>query len=250
MLNKASSKTSLMFNKDIEETLKSLKSRGFKGFYAEDREVAKNKILEMIPAEATVGIGDSTTVKQIGVIEELKKRGTTVYDGFYRGITWEKHEDMIHKSALCDVFLTGANAVTLDGRLVCVDAVGNRVSGIFFGHKFSIVVVGKNKLVKDLDEAFYRIRKLIAPTHARLRVELGGKPLKTPCVVSGQCTDCRAADRICNIFTIIESKPLRTDINVVIVDEDLGLSWDESWPKERISHIINEYKKYVWLPPT
>jgi hypothetical protein len=81
-------------------------------------------------------------------------------------------------------------------------------------------------------------------------VELGGKPLKTPCVVSGQCTDCRAADRICNIFTIIESKPLRTDINVVIVDEDLGLSWDESWPKERISHIINEYKKYVWLPPT
>jgi len=239
-----------MFSKDIEVTLKSLTSRGFKGFYAENRETAKNKILEMIPVEATVGIGDSTTVKQIGVIEELKKRGTTVYDGFYRGITQEKHDEMLRKSALCDVFLTGTNAVTLDGRLVNVDAVGNRVAGIFFGHKFSIVVVGKNKLVKDLDEAFHRIRKLIAPTHARLRVELGGKPSKTPCIVTGQCTDCRSEDRICNIFTIIEGKPLKTNIYVVIVDEDLGLAWDESWPKERISHIINEYKKYVWLPPT
>jgi hypothetical protein len=156
---------------------------------------------------------------------------------------------MLKKSALCDVFLTGTNAVTLDGRLINVDAVGNRVSGILFGHKFSIIAVGKNKIVKDLDEAFYRIRNLIAPTHARLRVDLGGHPLKTPCIATGQCGDCRSKDRICNVFTIIEGKPLKTDINVIIIDEDLGLAWDESWPKERIIRIIEEYKKYVWLPP-
>lgn len=235
--------------KEIETLLKSLKSRGLEGFYVKSREEAKNKILELIPQGATVGIGDSVTVKQIGVIEELMKRGRIVFNGFYRGISWEEHDEMLRKSALCDVFLTGTNAVTLDGRLVNMDAVGNRVSGIFFGHKFSIVVIGRNKIVKDLDEALYRIRKIIAPTHARLRVELGGRPMETPCVVTGRCSDCRSRDRICNILTIIEGKPLKTDINVIVVDEDLGLSWDESWPKERISRIIEEYKRYVWLPP-
>jgi hypothetical protein len=239
-----------MCSEDIEVTLRSLKSRGFKGFYAENREEAKGLILRIIPKEATVGVGDSTTLKQIGVIEELIKRGTTVFDGYFRGISREEHLDMLERSAACDVFLTGTNAVTLDGRLVNVDAVGNRVSGIFFGHKFSVIVIGKNKLVKDLDEAFYRIRKLIAPTHVRLRVELSGKPSKAPCVITGRCTDCRSNDRLCNIFTIIEGKPLRTDINVVIVNEDLGLSWNEAWSEERISRIIDEYKKYVWLPPT
>lgn len=239
----------LMLTKEIETLLKSFESRGFKGFYVESREEAKNKVLELIPQEATVGIGDSTTVKQIGVIEELRRKGRIVFNGFYRGISWEEHNEMLRKAALCDVFLTGTNAVTLDGRLVNMDAVGNRVSGIFFGHKFSIVVVGRNKIVKDLDEALYRIRNIIAPTHARLRVELGGQPIKTPCVVTGQCGDCRSRDRICNILAIIEGKPLKTDINIIVVNEDLGLSWDDSWPKERISRIIEEYKKYVWLPP-
>jgi hypothetical protein len=64
------------------------------------------------------------------------------------------------------------------------------------------------------------------------------------------CNDCRSKDRLCNVFTIIEGKPLGTNINVIIINEDLGLAWDESWPKKRISRIIEEYKRYVWIPPT
>jgi len=237
-------------DRDVIMTLRSLKSRGLNGFYAEDREEAKVKILDLIPQEAVVGIGDSTTVKQIGLIEELKNRGIKVHDGFYRGISWKLHYDMVRESTLCDVFLAGTNAVTLDGRLVNVDAVGNRVAGMFYGHPMSIIVVGRNKLVKNLDEAFHRIRNVIAPNHIRIRsVELGGLRFETPCVVTGICNDCRSKHRGCNVFTIIEGKPLRTDINVVIINEDLGLAWDESWPKERISKIIEEYKKFVWIPP-
>ena len=204
----------------------------------------------MIPRKVVVGIGDSTTVRQIGIIDELKKRGTIVLDGFYRGVSWARHNELVKESTLCDVFLTGTNAVTLDGRLVNVDAVGNRVAGIFYGHPMSLVVLGKNKLVKNLDEAFHRIRNIIAPNHIRLKAQLGGEPVKTPCITTGKCNDCKSKDRKCNVFTIIEGKPRRTDIYVVIIGEDLGLAWDESWPKERISKIIGEYKKYVWIPPT
>ena len=120
---------------------------------------------------------------------------------------------------------------------------------MFWGHPTSIIVVGRNKIVKDLDEAFSRIRNIIAPNHARIRsVELErGKP-KTPCAVTGECSDCRTTDRICNIFSIIEGKPFFTDLNVVIVDEDLGLGWEPSWPKDRIVGIVENYKKFVWIP--
>jgi hypothetical protein len=155
---------------------------------------------------------------------------------------------MSKAATLCDVFLTGTNAITQDGKLVNVDAVGNRVAGMFWGHPTSIIAVGANKIVKDLDEAFQRIRTIIAPMHFRLRTELGGRKRKIPCATTGECSDCRATDRGCNVFTIIEGKPYQTDITVVMVDQDLGLGWDPSWPQDRITKIIENYKKSVWVP--
>jgi hypothetical protein len=120
---------------------------------------------------------------------------------------------------------------------------------MFWGHPLSIVVVGKNKIVRDLDEAFQRIRNIIAPTHFRIRSgELGGRKRETPCVATGECADCRAADRGCNIFTIIEGKPTQTNLNVILVNQDLGLGWDPSWPHERIAKILHSYKQFVWVP--
>jgi len=211
----------------------------------------------LIPKGAVVGIGDSTTVRQIGVKEEMKKRGIQVLDGFNRKTVYTSIKDyeeltvkMIKESTVCDVFLTGTNAITQDGRLVNVDATGNRVAGMFWGHPMAIIVGGRNKIVKDLNEAFYRLRNLIAPNHIRIRAtELGGKRVENPCVITGKCNDCRARRRMCNVFTIIEGKPLRTSIKVIIVDEDLGLGWDESWPPERIAKIIENYKRFVWVPP-
>jgi len=244
-------------DKEIETTLKALRSRHFDGVFVENSEEAKNKILDLIPKDAVVGIGDSTTVAQIGVKEELKKRGTRVLDGFDRKITYTSlkdyeafHNRLIEESTLCSVFLTGTNVVTQDGRLVSMDAVGNRVAGMFWGHPKTIIVVGRNKIVKDLDEAFHHLRKVIAPNHIRIRAaELGGRRVETPCVATGECNDCRVKDRMCNVLTIIEGKPLRTDITVMIVNEDLGLSWNTSWPQERIAKIIENYKRSVWIPP-
>jgi hypothetical protein len=240
----------------IKKTLSSLRSRHIHGIFVKDSEEAIQKIMNLIPHDAVVGIGDSTTTKQLGILKPLRERGTRVLDPFEtkkskRGsndaFQWHKH--VLKKATVSDVFITGTNAITQDGKLINVDAVGNRVAGMFWGHPISIVVVGRNKIVKNMEEAFYRIRKIIAPNHVRIRSkELGGGDSKTPCAITGECSDCRAADRICNIFVIIESKPFFTDLNVVIVNEDLGLSWDSSWPKDRILQIIENYKKFVWVP--
>jgi len=244
-------------DEEIERTLRSLRSRNITGLYSENADEAKRIVADSVPGDAVVGIGDSTTVAQLGIKEELGRRGVRVLDGFNRKTVYanlddyeELHNEVVEKSTLCDIFLTGTNALTQDGKLVNVDAVGNRVAGMFWGHNRSIVVVGRNKIVKNLDEAFSRIRNLIAPTHIRLRsVELGGRPSETPCAKTGKCTDCRVKGRMCNVFTVIEGRPLRCEINVVIVNEDLGLAWDESWPKKRIDRIIENYKRGVWIPP-
>ena len=240
----------------IEKTLSSLHSRHIHGIFAEDVEEANERILALVPSDATVAIGDSTTMRQIGSLQALKDRGIKILNPFE-----PKREDVdvepfrqrrariLREATLSDVFLTGTNALTQDGKLVNVDATGNRVAGMFWGHPLSIVVLGRNKIVGNLDEAFNRIRNIIAPNHFRIRTaELGGRKRETPCVVTGKCNDCRAEDRGCNIFTIIEGKPSSTNLNVIIVNQDLGLGWDPSWPQERITKIRTEYRKFVWVP--
>jgi hypothetical protein len=241
---------------NIEKILSSLRSRHINGIFAEDYEEANQKILALIPLNATVGIGDSTSMRQLGILQALRERGTKILNPFEpkeENISVEdfrqRRARVVKDATLSDVFLTGTNALTQDGKLVNVDATGNRVAGMFWGHPLSIIVVGRNKIVKNLDEALQRIRNIIAPSHFRIRTgELGGRKKETPCVVTGKCNDCRAVDRGCNIFTIIEGKPSQTDLNVILVNQDLGLGWDPSWPQERISKILDNYKKFVWVP--
>jgi hypothetical protein len=226
------------------------------GIFAENSEVACRKILDLIPQNAVVGIGDSTAVKQIGIVRALVERGTKVLDPFESKDSqidpkeaYKYTERVTKEATLSDVFLTGTNALTQDGRLVNVDGNGNRVAGMFWGHPISIIVVGKNKIVRDLDEAFHRIRNTIAPNHVYIRTAKSrGRKLRIPCADTGECRDCRSSDRVCNIFTILEGKPFRADLNVIIVDEDLGLGWDASWPKSRIKQIIDNHKKFLWIP--
>lgn len=110
----------------------------------------------------------------------------------------------------------------MDGKIVNIDATGNRVVGMTFGPKKAIIVVGINKIVKNLDEALKRVKDVAAPLNAkRIREERGWELL--PCVEVGRCVDCNAENRICNVTTIIEKKPRAIEISVIIVGENLGL---------------------------
>jgi len=206
----------------VNKTSEALKRNGFRVIYAKNRKEALQRILEEIPEEATVGAGDSLTLKEIGVFEELKRRNSTLFWPFDEKVAKEERRNVERKALLTDIFLSGSNALTIDGKIVNVDATGNRVAGMIFGPRKAVVVVGVNKIVGNVEEALERIKNVAAPLNAkRIRKERGWELL--PCVEAGRCLDCNAKNRICNITAIIEKKPRAIDMAIIIVGEKLGL---------------------------
>ena len=128
-----------------------------------------------------------------------------------------KRNGIKRQSLLVDLYLTGTNAVTEDGCLVNLDKVGNRVGALTFGPKRVLVVVGRNKIVPDLDSAMYRIKDYAAPANA-MRLKC-----KTPCVKTAECADCNSPGRICNTWTITEKSYPKGRVTVILVNDELGL---------------------------
>ncbi len=190
----------------------SLKENGFNVEIFETAEEVKEALLNEIDINESVAFGGSTTLEELGLYEELKERGNEVY--------WHwKVEDKVSerlKAALTDVYLTSTNALTLDGKLVNMDGVGNRVASIAFGHKKVYVIVGKNKICKDYEEASKRIKNIAAPKNAK-RLNTN-----TPCKFTGSCNDCSSPDRLCNVEIILHKNPTGANVNVYIVNEELG----------------------------
>ncbi len=199
--------------------------------YTSSREEALASVLGMIPEGATVVRGDSVSLDQLGVMSELRKRNQNkVTDPFERdadGHFAGGGIDGMREAFTSDVFLTGTNAVTLDGKLVNIDNVGNRVAPMIFGPKKVIVVAGVNKIVKDVTEALERIHEFAAPINAKRHYlkhhaeEFG----ELPCVRTGKCVDCNHGWRSCRNTVIIEGTWVRNKgrINVVLVGEELGI---------------------------
>ncbi len=230
----------------IDETIRNLISNNFDAKFVQDRNAAKEIILSSLSKNVIAGISDSASVRQIGILDDLEKRGIAVLNPLSNDLTTDPTKTVIrdHISRQifsCDILLAGTNAVTRDGKLVNIDAVGNRVASMIFGPKKVFIIVGKNKIVKNVDEALYRIKNLIAPFHAKT------KKFATPCAQTGKCDDCRSTRRICSVTTIMEKKPWRTEITVILINEDLGLSWDEKWPSDRISSIKANYENVTWV---
>jgi hypothetical protein len=115
-----------------------------------------------------------------------------------------------------DLFLSSSNAVTMNGEVVNIDGVGNRVNSITFGPGKVILVAGYNKIVEDVQEAIKRIKNVVTPMNARrLNIDV-------PCAKVGTCVDCKSAQRMCRAVVILERKPTLTDMLVILVGEELG----------------------------
>ena len=190
---------------------------GFDAAYAADRERAREEVFQRIPAGATVGVAGSMTLRELGIPEELKRRGHTLYDHWAPGLS-EKEILLVRRAQLtADVFLSSVNAVTLKGQLVSTDGIGNRVAATTFGPGKCILVIGANKIVPTLEAALARIKDVCAP----LALHSTGAPL--PCVRTGICEDCHSEARMCCATLIMDRRPFHSDISVVIVGEELGL---------------------------
>ena len=203
--------------KTSKKITKHLEERRMQGSYASTAAQAKDEIVAMIPQGATVFRCGSMTAVGMGLWEEIAKLpGVRLIDPFRPGISPEEAMELRRQGMTADVMIASSNAITLDGKLVNLDAMGNRVAAMIFGPKKVILVVGMNKVVADLDSAMARVKDYVAPVNAmRLR-------FKNPCVETGLCTDCKSPQRICNMWSIIEGHMIKDRIHVKLVGENLG----------------------------
>ena len=196
--------------------VKNLKSRHFDAWYCEDKASALEKALELIPEGSTVGWGGALSAQQIGLMDAVNA-------GNYRAIdrdqckTPEEKLQAAKESMFADVFLTGANALSLDGQMVNNDGTGNRVAAIIYGPGTVLVIAGMNKVMDTLDAAMTRARTVAAPMNKQRF------PNQTPCELTGTCGDCKAEGCICNQIVITRHCRPAGRIKFIIVGEELGL---------------------------
>ena len=197
----------LYYAKRGEILVKNLQSRHFEAYYCATRQEALAKALELIPVGATVGWGGALSAQQIGLTEAVKQGNYQAIDRD-KCATPEERVQAARESMFADVFLTGANGLSLDGQ---------RVGAIVYGPKTVLVIAGMNKVMDSLDEALRRARTVAAPMNKQRF--LGN----TPCSVTGACGDCKSEGCICNQIVITRNCRPAGRIKFVLVGEELGM---------------------------
>lgn len=207
--------------KKIKRTINNLQKNLFEAIYLENGKQAFEHIMKMIPKDACIGMGDSYTLHEIGIIKELLTGGYQLLNPWQKGISRAESLDLRRKALTSDIFLTSTNAITMDGKLVSIDGLGNRVAGMIFGPLKVVVVAGVNKIVANVDDAIARIKNISAPVNAYKHDHK--PPLRSPCADTGFCSECRPPQRICCKTVIIEACTRDEGrMTVIIVGEELG----------------------------
>jgi len=193
-----------------------LTRRGFEACYCEKREAAVEKVMELVPKGVSVSWGGSATVQELKLPDKFHSGDYTVLDRD-RTSSPEERTAVMRKALTCDTFITGVNAISEDGQLVSIDALGNRVAAMAFGPRSVVVIVGVNKITKTLEDAVKRARTVAAPTNLQRFPQAG-----VPCLKTGACENCSSSESFCSQILITRNcRPLGR-IKVVLTGEILG----------------------------
>lgn len=199
---------------DFTLVQKNLEANGFKVSVFPDAKAAAEYLDASIDG-ATVGMGGSMTIQEMGLYDMLAAHNTVYWH-------WRVPEgaevSAIYRGAQqADVYLSSVNGLAETGELINIDGSGNRVSAIQYGHKTVYLVAGSNKLAPDYESALARARNIAAPLNAqRLKRE-------TPCAKNGdRCYDCKSPQRICCGLSVLWKKPFACNYEVILIDEPLG----------------------------
>lgn len=207
------SSAKLIIDKRVERTIKSLQNNRMEAYYVESSAKALELIKKLCPEGTQVGFGGSMTLDESGVMKLLRSGSYDLLDRDAEGVD---PIAVMRQMFTCDTYFTSSNAITEEGELYNVDGNGNRVAAMLYGPKSVIVVVGYNKIVRDLEDATLRVRGMAAPANT---IRLGRK---TPCVITGTCEDCHGEDRICCDYVVMSHQRIKDRIKVIIVGEQLG----------------------------
>jgi hypothetical protein len=184
---------------------------------ADVKKVVQEEILPGMGAK-TVSWGGSMTFMASGLYDFFKNSPEyEVVDTLDKTIPRPELVERRRQALLVDLFFTGTNAITETGQLVNLDMQGNRVAAITHGPRNVVLLIGRNKLVPDLETAFLRIKNYVAPINA---MRLG---MKTPCAKTSTCEECESPERICNSWVITEKSFPKGRTRIVLINEDLGL---------------------------
>jgi len=200
----------------VERTIKALEENNMNGYFVETKEELIKKIDELVEEGSVVSCGGSTTLFEAGVIEHLRSGKFKFLDRYEPGLSKDDIKEIYRKAFSADAYFASSNAVTEDGKLYNVDGTGNRVAAMMYGPDKVILVCGTNKIVKDVDAAIDRNRRIAAPANT-IRLNR-----VTPCAKVGYCMDCKSKDRICNEFTLITRQHSKGRIHVIFINEELG----------------------------
>jgi hypothetical protein len=208
------------WQKRLENLKAALEANNFEVFQADSvahaKEVVSSEILPQIDVRS-VSWGGSKTLMATGLCEYFMEADQyDVIDTFDRSIPRKEVLERRRQALLADLFLTGTNAVTEAGQLMNLDMIGNRVGAITFGPRHVIILLGRNKVSADLEEAMFRVKNYAAPVNT---MRLG---MKTPCAQTSVCEECRGPQRICNTWTITEKSFPKGRVKVVLINEDAG----------------------------
>ena len=208
----------ILYQKQAENIIQALERRYITGMYTPTKEEAFRLVMKEIPSGATVGLGGSTTVVESGLIDELRKGDLNLLDRYQPGLTREQVYELRLQNLRADVFISSTNAITLDGEMVNIDGMGNRVAAMLFGPSKVIIIAGINKIVEDVEAGIRRIKTIVAPMNS---IRLGRN---TPCAQTGICDEyaCLPPERICNKIAVIEGEAKKGRTVVVLVGEPLG----------------------------
>ena len=199
------------------QIIKKLEKRRMEGSYAPTAAQAKEEVLAMIPQGATVFRCGSMTATGMGLWEEVANLPEVkLIDPYQPELKPEEGLELRRQGLTADVMVASSNAITLDGKLVNLDGMGNRVAAITFGPKKVILLVGMNKVASDVESAMARVKHHAAPIN---NIRYG---LENPCTETGLCSDCKTPKRICNTWSIIEGHMIQNRIHVKLIGEELG----------------------------
>ena len=199
-----------------ERMIKNLNRRNMEAFYCPTGEEAVKKVSKLIEEGSTVTWGGSMTIRDLGIPDALKSRGTLEVLDRDTVESPEEVREIYLRAFTADVYLTSANAISEDGVIVNIDGNGNRVAAITWGPKKVIFVIGLNKVAQTVEAALARARSIASPINTQ-RFDI-----KTPCRTDGTCHNCNSPDSICSYIHFLRNSRNKGRHTVVLVGEDFG----------------------------
>ena len=162
-----------------------------------------------------VGFGGSVTLSEMNLFSLLSGHNTVYWHD-------EKPDNMTvaetrTAATRAQIYISSVNGISKQGEIVNIDNTGNRTAAISYGPQKIYLVIGANKVTPDYETALYRARNIAAPLNAK-RLNR-----KTPCAQKGdRCYDCNSAERICRNLSVLWTKPVGEEYEIVLIKQNLG----------------------------